>query len=262
LSGYSKITAAISHRGAHALSNIVNDYLSRLLDIVRACGGDVVKFAGDAVLVVWEGPKEDIGINFITAAKCVMEMQEEAGEHPIEGTSLSFRIHCGLTCGHLDSEIFAAPNHENMQRLYHSVGGESLVEISELVDIAKAGEVCISKASTNHLGSRATYREVPGRDDCLILEKLNLDESILEMIDMHVMQIMSDRMMMRNTKIEEEFIHPSVLRLLSHGGLTPTQIAQMRNLCVLFIAMTSHGSSVNWLMEVQAILDKNRCPSK
>ena len=34
----------------------------------------------------------------------------------------------------------------------------------------------------------------------------------------------------------------------------------MRNLCVLFIAMTSEGCSVNWLMEVQAILDKNRCP--
>jgi len=51
-----------------------------------------------------------------------------------------------------------------------------------------------------------------------------------------------------------------VLTLLSHGGLSPTQIAQMRNLCVLFIAMTSKGSSVNWLMEVQGLLDKNRCP--
>jgi hypothetical protein len=34
----------------------------------------------------------------------------------------------------------------------------------------------------------------------------------------------------------------------------------MRNLCILFIAMTSKGSSVNWLMEVQGILDQNRCP--
>jgi hypothetical protein len=51
-----------------------------------------------------------------------------------------------------------------------------------------------------------------------------------------------------------------VLDYLSHGGLSPTQIAQMRNLCVLFIAMTSSGNSVNWLMEVQAILDTKRCP--
>jgi hypothetical protein len=57
-----------------------------------------------------------------------------------------------------------------------------------------------------------------------------------------------------------KFIHPKVLGLLSHGGLTPTQIAQIRNLCVLFIAMTSNSSSVNWLMEVQSILDRNRCP--
>ena len=73
--------------------------------------------------------------------------------------------------------------------------------------------------------------------------------------------MLGDRLQRRNKRIEEDFIHPSVLRLLVLGGLSPTQIAQMRNLCVLFIAMTSNGSSVNWLMEVQTILDKNRCPS-
>ena len=34
----------------------------------------------------------------------------------------------------------------------------------------------------------------------------------------------------------------------------------MRNLCVLFIGMIANGSSVNWLTEVQAILDRHRCP--
>lgn len=50
------------------------------------------------------------------------------------------------------------------------------------------------------------------------------------------------------------------LDISSHGGLSPTQIAQMRNLCVLFIGMVANGSSVNWLTEVQAILDRHRCP--
>jgi len=119
LSHYSKIAAFLADRGAHTISSIVNAYLSRLLAIISKHGGDVVKFAGDAVLVVWEGKETELEINLLTAAKCVMELQEAAGSHPVEGTSLHFRIHCGLTSGKLESEIFVAPVHENMQRLYH-----------------------------------------------------------------------------------------------------------------------------------------------
>lgn len=261
LSHYSKITAAIASRGAHAMSNIVNEYLRRLLIIVRRYGGDVVKFAGDAILVVWEGEEKDLEINLLTAAKCATEMQKNAGSHVIEGTSLCFRIHCGLCFGLLESEIFAAPNHANMQRLYHSVGGDSLAEISELVDIAKAGEICISERCLAYLGDRGAYKDVEGRSTCRLLTKLNLGKATRDAMETHIEQSLSERLIRRNNLIEEEFIHPCVLGLLSHGGLSPTQIAQMRNLCVLFIAMTSNGSSVNWLMEVQSILDRNRCPS-
>jgi len=263
LCNYSGITAAIAHRGPHALSGVVNAYLGRILDIVRCHGGDAIKFAGDAVLVVWEGQQDDLQINCYAAAKCAMELQRLAGVHEIEGTDLTFRIHCGLCCGQLESEIFAAPVHVHMQRLYHSVGGESLVEISELVDIAKAGETCISETCLKYLGKHATHSVVEGPNGCSsykLLTGLRLDSELSESVDIFMEESMSERMFRRNKKIEEEFIHPSVLQLLSHGGLSPTQIAQMRNLCVLFIAMTSQGSSVNWLMEVQAILDKNRCP--
>ena len=262
LSSYSKITAAIAHRGAHTLSNMVNAYLSRILKIVHNHGGDAVKFAGDAVLVVWEGAESEVGINLLCAAKCAMEIQEKAGFYPVEGTSLAFRVHCGLCCGPLESEIFVAPTHNNMQRLYHSVGGESLYEISELVDLAKAGQVCISANCLDYLGGRPQLEDVQAESvlQAKILTGLTLEPDDLEAMELHTESILADRMLRRNKKIEEDFIHPSVLRFLSHGGMSPTQIAQMRNLCVLFIAMTSNGSSVNWLMEVQGVLDRNRCP--
>ena len=262
LSNYSKITAEIAHKGAHTISTVVNDYLSRLLQIVTLYGGDVVKFAGDAVLIVWEGSNEDIENNLIIASKCVLDMQEKAGTYVIDAKkSLYFRIHCGLCVGMLESEIFVAPNFMNMQKYFHSVSGESLIEISDLVDIAKAGEICISAACVEILGKRGTYKDIDDRDDCKLLTKINIDNTTNQTIGLHLEQVLSDRLVRRNKRIEEDFIHPSVLRLLVLGGLSPTQIAQMRNLCVLFIAMTSQGSSVNWLIEVQTILDKNRCPS-
>lgn len=259
LSGYSRIAAAVSH---HALSTTVNDYLDRLLALVQINGGDTLKFAGDAVLVAWEGKEDDLELNVMAAAKCVMEMQQHAGTHILEGTDMVFRIHCGLCCGHLESEVFAAPVHEHMQRLYHSVGGDSIVEIGELVDLAQAGEVCVSEDVAHLLGTRGAFREVPDTPGYQILTDLTLEETLLETIDRHVSQAQSARKAMRDTNVEEEFLHPKVIRLLRYGGLSPTQISQMRNLCVLFIAMTSNGSSVNWLMEVQSILDTNRCPSE
>jgi class 3 adenylate cyclase len=263
LSGYSRIAAAIAHKGAHALSSVVNKYLSMILTIVNKHGGDVVKFAGDAVLVVWEGEEKDLEINVLCAAQCVIELQEEAGSFPVEGTELVFKIHCGVCCGPVESEVFQAPTHAHMQRLYHAVGGDALAEISELVDLAKAGETCISEECVEYLGDRGSYKDVsvPGFDEgAMLLTALRIEDSLSEDIEEHIQTSMIDRMERRNMAVEEDFVCSSVLKLLSHGGLSPTHIAQMRNLCVLFIAMTSHGSSVNWLMEVQAVLDKNWCP--
>jgi hypothetical protein len=189
-------------------------------------------------------------------------MQEKAGVYIIEGTSLSFRIHCGLSVGLLESEIFVAPNHVNMQQYFHSVSGECVREISDLVDMAKAGEICVSSACVEYLGNRGSFIDVSGHDDCKLLTNISLDNPTLQAMESHLEHVASDRLVRRNKQIEEGFIHPTVLRLFVLGGKSPTQIAQMRNLCVLFIAMTSNGNVVNWLIEVQTILDKNRCPSK
>ena len=265
LCNYSKITSTIAHRGAHVLSSIVNEYLHRILQIVHQYGGDVIKFAGDAIIVIWYSTKEvSLPMNVLIAAKCVLEMQQRAGEHPVRDTPLHFRIHCGLSCGALESEIYTARNHSNMQRLFHSVGGNSLVELSDLVDMAKPGEVCVSKEVADHLIRYGTFIERNDEFDTTfkILNTLNYDEDIMHAMSDHIESTMCDQKCKRIKLLEEEFIHPNVIRLLSHSGLSPTQISQMRNLCILFIAMTSSfGSTVNWLMEVQTILDKHRCPS-
>jgi class 3 adenylate cyclase len=266
LCNYSKITSTIAHRGAHVLSSIVNEYLHRILQIVHKYGGDVIKFAGDAIIVIWYSTSEaNLPMNVLIAAKCVLEMQEDAGEHPVRDTSLHFRIHCGLSCGMLESEIYTARNHINMQRLFHSVGGNSLVELSDLVDVAKPGEVCVSNGVADHLHQFCTFIERTDEFDTSfkILSTVTYGEDIMKAMMDHIEKSTFDQKCKRIKSLEEEFIHPNVIKLLSHSGLSPTQISQMRNLCILFIAMTSSfGSTVNWLMEVQTILDKHRCPSK
>jgi class 3 adenylate cyclase len=265
LSGYSKITAAIAHKGAHVLSAAVNAYLSLLVRILREHGGDVVKFAGDAILAVWEGDEQELEINVLCAARCAVALQEQAGEHIVDhNKNLAFHIHCAVACGPLDSEIFEATQNSHMQKLYHFVGGDGVEEVGELVDLAASGEIAISNNCFNFLEQEGSYEPIPSsKNGAKLLRSLSLqDNELLELMDWHTNKLIDERLEMRDREIEESFIHRSVLAHLNHGGLSPTQIAQMRNLCVLFIAMVSTNSSpvVDWLMEVQTILDRNRCP--
>lgn len=158
ISGYSRIAAALASKGAHALSVAVNSYLQRLLRIVRQYGGDIVKLAGDAVLCVWHGSKQEdaqqqkdhVKQHVLAAAVCATQLQAQAGTHVVQDTPHTFSIHVGLCCGTVESEIFVAPQHVNMQRLFHLVGGEALKEIGDLVDLAKSGQVCVS-ANVAHI---------------------------------------------------------------------------------------------------------------
>ena len=202
LSGYSKITAAIAHRGAHFLSSVVNAYLEQLIKIIYDAGGDCVKFAGDAVLAVWEATasgaddhhhhnnnnntNDSLRRCVLCAAHCAMEIQRKAGTYPVEGTDLAFSTHCGLSCGKLESEIFVAPTSVNMQRLYHSVGGEAINAVGDLVDCAKAGEVCVDRECIDIIGDNGTFRPVMGaKPSCThkILSDMYLDRDFLEIME-------------------------------------------------------------------------------
>lgn len=215
LSGYSRITAALATKGAHAISNAVNAYLGRLLQIVQAYGGDVLKFAGDAVLICWEGTEEELEMNVLSAAVCVMELQRKEGRYEIEGTDLVFQIHCGLACGVLESEVFQTKHTSNMQTLFHSVGGAPVDEIGELVDFARSGQVCVSRDCLDYLERYGEFRNVGDMEtEGRIMSRLNLPSDVLEDVDNHVVKILTARLSLRDSAIEEEFIHPSVLQLL------------------------------------------------
>jgi class 3 adenylate cyclase len=56
ISGFTRLTESLAEAGpagVEAIANILNEYFGQLIDIVHQYGGDVVKFAGDAVIAVW-----------------------------------------------------------------------------------------------------------------------------------------------------------------------------------------------------------------
>jgi class 3 adenylate cyclase len=94
ISGFTPLAESLSQRGpqgAEELSRLLNDYFGELIDLIAAHGGDVVKFAGDALLALW--PVARAGGNgavseeaaLLSAAQCALTAQSalqsfEAGE--------------------------------------------------------------------------------------------------------------------------------------------------------------------------------------
>lgn len=51
---------SLQPNGAEQLCSILNNFFTNLVDIIHDHGGDIIKFAGDALLIVWTvgiGPK-------------------------------------------------------------------------------------------------------------------------------------------------------------------------------------------------------------
>src|ERR671922_1005103 len=56
ISGFTLLTERMAEKGptgVETLARILNEYFGQLIDIIHDYGGDVVKFAGDAVIAVW-----------------------------------------------------------------------------------------------------------------------------------------------------------------------------------------------------------------
>jgi class 3 adenylate cyclase len=103
ISGFTAIAERLAQRGpagAEALSRLLNGAFGRLLALTGAAGGDVLKFAGDALLVCWPVTSGDpvgaLAAMTRRAAGCALAMQATLRDYASdEGIRLSLRVGIG-----------------------------------------------------------------------------------------------------------------------------------------------------------------------
>ena len=87
------------------MCKIINEYFSELIHILMEYGGEVIKFAGDAILCVFHVGNEEkqahtLGHAVKQAVRASMDIHANLHEYPAcEGVTLS--LHMGLGCGDL-----------------------------------------------------------------------------------------------------------------------------------------------------------------
>jgi class 3 adenylate cyclase/tetratricopeptide (TPR) repeat protein len=159
ISGFTALTERLAEKGAagvETLARILNDYFGQLIELVYEYGGDVVKFGGDAIIVVWPIPdalydqtqsepaptsKEVRRQLTLRAAECAFKIRERLLNYQAEGSNLDLKF--SLSTGRVwESHIGGIFN-----RWEFVLVGEPLVEISAANHLANAGDIIASPSA-------------------------------------------------------------------------------------------------------------------
>ncbi len=154
ISGFTRLTERLAEKGptgVESLARILNEYFGQLIDIIHEYGGDVVKFAGDAVIAVWN-IASDSGTAVpvsradqwqwtMRAAECALKVRERLSNYQAEDAALYLKLAVSsgsITTAHVGG-VF--------NRWEFLLTGNPLVELGIANGLAQAGEIIVTPSA-------------------------------------------------------------------------------------------------------------------
>jgi class 3 adenylate cyclase/tetratricopeptide (TPR) repeat protein len=157
ISGFTALTerlAGTGPNGVEELTELLNDCFGELVELVGAHGGEVAKFAGDALLAIWPADDDDSGVT-AWAARCGLDMQQSLhGREFAAGAQLSVRIAVGL------GQVSVAHLGGVRGRWELVVGGPAVVQACAVEQLARPGDVVLSPEAYDLVGAISTGEQV------------------------------------------------------------------------------------------------------
>jgi class 3 adenylate cyclase/tetratricopeptide (TPR) repeat protein len=158
VNGFTAITERLAQQGAvgaEQLSRLLNDYFGQAIRQIDAAGGDIVRFAGDAILAVWPAVDEtQLESAAVQAANCALRLQARLRDYQSDdGTSLTMKIGVGageFCVMHLGGEF---------ERREFLVTGPAFEQSFAAVEDAQPGQVVASPPAWQRLGNEFAAHE-------------------------------------------------------------------------------------------------------
>lgn len=163
ISGFTPLTEkllSVGPRGFEQLTNHLNEYFTSMISIIYNHGGDIVKFAGDALLVIWPTAAE-AGLKYSAhvATQCAAALRDQL-KTSFEDGGTPLSLHIGVSVGSIACiHIGAHP------RIEFAIAGEPLVQAAECEEYAKPGQVFVSEKVAGLLGSTISVKPHTPRGD-------------------------------------------------------------------------------------------------
>jgi predicted ATPase/class 3 adenylate cyclase len=174
ISGFTPLSERLAERGpagAETLTWLLNDYFGQLIELIAGHGGDVITFAGDALLAVWPAAEgrdvqEALAAATQMAARCGLAAQEALHDYLAEGdVRLSLRI--SISAGQASGVHLGGIE----DRREYLLSGEPIVQVGASHEQARPGEVVLSSEARTLIREHCAGE--PRAGGCLRLEALS-----------------------------------------------------------------------------------------
>lgn len=151
LSGFTRLTDRLARRGpvgAEELSDALSRVFSAMLEVARQEDADLIKWGGDAVLLLFRG-----GPHAVRAARCAHQMRRvlrEVGRLETSAGRAVLRMSAGVHTGRFDFFLCGDPDiHRELL-----VAGPATTRVALLEHDSRAGQIVVSEATAARLGHR------------------------------------------------------------------------------------------------------------
>ena len=154
ISGFTALTERLAEKGpvgVETLAHILNDYFGKMIDVIDEYGGDVVKFAGDALIVIWSSASASGTVDSaseearhqttLRAVECSLKIREKMLNYNAEGSPLYLKM--ALAAGQITQVHVGGV----FNRWEFVLIGDPLVELGFANNEAKAGDILISSSA-------------------------------------------------------------------------------------------------------------------
>jgi len=146
VSGFTPMTEALSvlgREGAEELTRVLNAYFTRMIGIIGSEGGDVLRFGGDAMTVLFEEP---CGTRPFRAALAMMEAMGEFAAIPTRAGTFVLSMKIGAAHGRV---LLGLLGDETSSRDYYAAG-DPLDEAADAEHHAAPGLVVLHRTALEH----------------------------------------------------------------------------------------------------------------
>ncbi len=244
--------------GAEKLSEILNWYYGILTDTIAAHGGDVVLFAGDALLALFAGDDTEV-----RAAQCALAMQRQLGASPApHGATLGLRATVGS--GSLTAHRVGGVN----GRWLSLIGGAALDDVFRADAVARPGLVQATAAAWRSLGKNAAGTPIDGTDTVTVRDvtapagvdshaNIPRDGEFSKAIEQLVLPVVRDRLLGGHAEFLAEFRDASIV-FASLPGVDPGRAADLDRLHAAAVAAQEVAGRLDGTL-YQMIRDDKGC---
>ena len=166
ISGFTKLSVAFSKKGRvgpEYLTFCINRYMEQIINIIGANGGDIFKFAGDALMVIWppDGSEDFLSRTCTRACQCAMDIINRLDKMElVKGKSLSVKIGIGVGPIHI---LFVGGL---FTRCEYLCVGECMRQAFESEKRSvSGGQIIISEKVQEYVNKTYTFKEMKPSDD-------------------------------------------------------------------------------------------------